>query len=411
MTIPLKHRPEGLGEFEPGDVVPFEHGGTNASSLIDAQNNLGINSKAEQASVDALQTDLENLTDEVGTKADAIAVSQALALKADLVDGKVPASQLPSYVDDVLEGRYVDPATFNDLDGNPYTPESGKLYVDIDTNRTYRWSGMLYVSIGGGGVVLGETSDTAYRGDRGKIAYDHSLSQGNPHNSTTSDIPEGTRLYFTEARTRATVLAGLNITNSSDVGSGDSVLTGIGKLQAKFGIFDNLVRAATLALIDISPTTTTVNGLDTVLTGIGKLQGQITSDKTWVSVKTLTGITWHSSIDVANSTIEVAKIGGNLWLRGWLKQTGSIPSGGIPIVFWTQATWQMNVTGMGYPANYYHIGGIATTVTTASDTSYYRLSARQQVGLINNGTYLAVDSAVTGTGIMAIAPFCMGRAM
>ena len=62
-----------------------------------------------------------------------------MSTKADLVDGKVPASQLPSYVDDVLE--YADLAAF------PATGESAKIYVALDTNKTYRWGGSVYVEI------------------------------------------------------------------------------------------------------------------------------------------------------------------------------------------------------------------------------------------------------------------------
>lgn len=81
--------------------------------------------------------------------------------------GKVPASQLPSYVDDVLE--------FSSLSTFPTTGETGKIYVATNTNLTYRWSGTGYVEISPS-IALGETSSTAYRGDRGKIAYDHSQS-------------------------------------------------------------------------------------------------------------------------------------------------------------------------------------------------------------------------------------------
>ena len=56
---------------------------------------------------------------------------------------------MPSFVDDVLEGTYIDPVTFNDLSGNPYIPEGGKIYVDVNLNTNYRWSGMLYVTTGG----------------------------------------------------------------------------------------------------------------------------------------------------------------------------------------------------------------------------------------------------------------------
>ena len=94
--------------------------------------------------------------------------------------GKVPSSQLPSFVDDVVE--YANLAAF------PVTGESGKIYVALNTNITYRWAGSTYVEISPS-LALGETIDSAYRGDRGKIAYDHSqLTSGNPHNVTKTDV-------------------------------------------------------------------------------------------------------------------------------------------------------------------------------------------------------------------------------
>ena len=78
-------------------------------------------------------------------------------------DGKVPAAQLPSYVDDVLE--YSSQSAF------PATGESGKIYVDLSTNKTYRWGGSTYVVIGGD-LALGETSTTAYAGNKGKANAD-----------------------------------------------------------------------------------------------------------------------------------------------------------------------------------------------------------------------------------------------
>ena len=105
-----------------------------------------------------------------------------LSTKADLVGGKVPAYQLPAYVDDVLE--------FANLASFPATGESGKIYIALDTNLTYRWGGSSYV-IMTSSLALGETSSTAYRGDRGKIAYDHSQANGNPHGTTKNDIGLG----------------------------------------------------------------------------------------------------------------------------------------------------------------------------------------------------------------------------
>jgi hypothetical protein len=101
--------------------------------------------------------------------------NQDLSLKADLVDGQVPVSQLPSYVDDVLNGQFIDSITFiNVPTGLPYALEEGKIYVDIITNITYRWSGTVLIPIGSP-LTLGETESTAYRGDRGKIAYDKAV--------------------------------------------------------------------------------------------------------------------------------------------------------------------------------------------------------------------------------------------
>jgi hypothetical protein len=94
--------------------------------------------------------------------------------------GKVPSSQLPAYVDDVEE--------YSSLSAFPVTGEAGKIYLAQDTNLTYRWGGSSYVEISPS-LALGETSSSAYRGDRGKIAYDHSqLTSGNPHNVTKSDV-------------------------------------------------------------------------------------------------------------------------------------------------------------------------------------------------------------------------------
>ena len=77
--------------------------------------------------------------------------------------GIIPSAQLPSYVDDVIE---VD--TFSNLPG---TGESGKIYIVQDTNLTYRWSGTDYVEISKS-LALGETSSTAYSGDKGKATTD-----------------------------------------------------------------------------------------------------------------------------------------------------------------------------------------------------------------------------------------------
>ena len=96
--------------------------------------------------------------------------------------GIVPETQLPSYVDEVVEG-YLD---VGDTKENGYdafyveiglttkiTEFTGKIYVDLNTSTAYRWTTTVFTMIGTG-LVLGESLTNAYRGDRGKIAYDHS---------------------------------------------------------------------------------------------------------------------------------------------------------------------------------------------------------------------------------------------
>lgn len=83
--------------------------------------------------------------------ADVTGLATALAGKADLVSGKIPAEQLPSYVDDVLE--------FADLASFPATGESAKIYVALDSLKTYRWGGTVYAEISSSEVtsVAGKT--------------------------------------------------------------------------------------------------------------------------------------------------------------------------------------------------------------------------------------------------------------
>ena len=82
-------------------------------------------------------------------------------------DGKVPSSQLPSYVDDAIEGYFYNSKFYKEsAHTTQITGESGKIYVDLSTNKTYRWSGSAFVEISAS-LALGETSSTAYPGDKG----------------------------------------------------------------------------------------------------------------------------------------------------------------------------------------------------------------------------------------------------
>ncbi|MBQ2397328.1 MAG: tail fiber protein [Bacteroidales bacterium] len=99
---------------------------------------------------------LGNVTNDAQVKRSEMGVASGVATLD--ASGLVPTSQLPSYVDDVLE--YSAKSSF------PTTGVTGKIYVDTSTNKTYRWGGSAYVEISAS-LALGTTSSTAYRGDLG----------------------------------------------------------------------------------------------------------------------------------------------------------------------------------------------------------------------------------------------------
>jgi hypothetical protein len=160
-------------------------------------------------------------------------------------NGKVASAQLPSYVDDVVE--YAGTAQL------PGTGETGKIYVTIDTGKTWRWSGSAYVEI-------------------------------SPSPGSTDSVAEGTtNLYFTAARVRDAVLTGLSTATSTAIAATDSVLAAFGKLQAQItSVAGDIVNAALTGFS--TSTSTAVVSTDSVVQGIGKLQAQVNSLNTRTEV-------------------------------------------------------------------------------------------------------------------------------
>lgn len=136
--------------------------------------------------------------------------------------GRVPSSQLPSYVDDVIEGYLYDSKFYKEsAHTTQITGETGKIYVDLTSNKTYRWSGSAFAVISET-LALGETSTTAYRGDRGKIAYDHSQVAHAPSNAEVnqnafSNVTVGSTTIAADSKTDTlTLVAGSNVTLTPD---------------------------------------------------------------------------------------------------------------------------------------------------------------------------------------------------
>ena len=104
---------------------------------------------------------LGNVTNDAQVKRSEMGVANGVATLDE--NGQVPAAQLPSFVDDVVE--------FDNFDAFPEEGEASKIYVDKSTNSTYRWSGSQYTKIGSD-LALGETASTAYPGNKGKANAD-----------------------------------------------------------------------------------------------------------------------------------------------------------------------------------------------------------------------------------------------
>jgi len=145
----------------------------------------GVKGEAEttyrkgNVSISKANVGLGNVTNDAQVKRSEMGVANGVATLG--TDGKVPAAQLPAYVDDVLE--YDNKAAF------PATGETAKIYVAKDTNLTYRWGGSAYIEISVS-LALGETSSTAYAGDKGKALATRVTAAEENITSNDQDITE-----------------------------------------------------------------------------------------------------------------------------------------------------------------------------------------------------------------------------
>lgn len=124
-------------------------------------------------------------------------------------NGKIPVAQLPSYVDDIIEGYYYQGAFYNEVNHTTaISGESGKIYVDLTeggARQVYRWGGTSYTAIPIG-LALGETASTAYAGDKGAAAYAHAV--------TNKGIAKANDLYKITTNSEGHVTAATAVTST-----------------------------------------------------------------------------------------------------------------------------------------------------------------------------------------------------
>lgn len=142
----------GLGAFartpQPGNVVTSVNGNTGDVTITKDDLQLGAVDNTSDANKPISTAQQAALDQKINTSLMGVANGVA-TLQGD---GKIPASELPSYVDEVLEYP-----TVGDF---PATGETGRIYITLDTNKQYRWSGTVYVELSTGGVVWGGITGT-----------------------------------------------------------------------------------------------------------------------------------------------------------------------------------------------------------------------------------------------------------
>lgn len=196
-------------------------------------------------------------------------------------DGKVPAAQLPSYVDDVVE--YDKQSSF------PATGEAGKIYVAQDTNKTYRWGGSTYVEISAS-LALGETSSTAYAGNKGKANADAIAALEQTVEQLQTDFGDWTTTVETDYQEK--LVSGTNIKTVNGVsilGSGNITID-VENIDMSGYYTKDEVAAGFVALTGNQ----NIDGYKTFLKGISV-------DETGVETEVTSTTYYNGSITVANA--------------------------------------------------------------------------------------------------------------
>jgi hypothetical protein len=188
-------------------------------------------------------------------------------------NSKVPAAQLPSYVDDVLE--------FADLASFPATGETGKIYVTLDTNKTYRWTGSAYVEISASLVPNNGTLTLA-----------------------TSGIATGDQTFTADQTTNATFTVDVPGTDLGSSGTGGTrTITSSTGNDTTITYNASDVGAATAQFYTTTIATTDWSGTDPV-TAVKTVSGVLSTDQPLIDID-LSAVTFA---DVEDKQTEYAKL-------------------------------------------------------------------------------------------------------
>lgn len=313
-------------------------------------------------------------------------------------NGKVPTSQLPAYVDDVL--------SYNSLNDFPASGEDGKIYIAKDTNLSYRWGGSEYVVISPS-LALGSTSSTAYRGDwgaedRAAIGTLSTLNTTEKSNlvgainelKTDSDAKQGT-LTFDSAPTSGsinpvtsggvyTALAGKQGTltfDSSPTENSDNLVKSGVIYTALAGKADATATQTALAgKADAAATQTALAGKQNALTAGANITIETVNDALTISA---TDTTYSAATTTTSGLMSAA----DKTALNALK----------PVILWSGASVANTITLNESVAGY----DMVEVVGALSDSGFWSMSGK---GIVNNGEVFAlglcsVKGGWTGVGL------------
>ena len=239
-------------------------------------------------------------------------------------NGKVPSSQLPSYVDDVIEGYYSNGKFYSDsAKTKEIAGEGGKIYTDLTSNKTYRWGGTAWVEISAS-LALGETAGTAYDGKKGhdtNLIASQAMAKATGHENTLIALERN-------KANKATTLAGYGITDAYTKTESD------GKYQPK-GSYASATHTHTFESLTNKPTTLSGYGITDAYTKTESngIYVTLSGDQTISGTKT-----FSSAISASNDIFCDKEVSANGFRIGNIFESYGMTSftiiDGEPLLYW-----------------------------------------------------------------------------
>lgn len=310
-------------------------------------------------------------------------------------NGLVPSTQLPSYVDDVIE--------YNGRSSFPATGQTGKIYVDTSANITYRWSGTTYVQIGSS-LALGTTSSTAFRGDYGNIAYQHATDSSRLTTATNSGL-------YKVASTAQGHIASLTAVTKEDI-------TALGIP----GEDTNTIYSATVKTITpVTKKTVVTGGTTTNITPVTSktvvtsatfndvVIGGQTTDITPVSSKTVVTSATFNDVVTGGSTTSITPVTKKTVVTSASGATATVINGVLTLTDGNFGTGDSVTTGTAVNAYTSLTTGASGSATTgASVTSGTKVAAYTSLTTGASGSATTGASVTSGTTVAAYTGLTTG---